>query len=99
MRKRDPGAVRVGLRLEGKRIARQGSEVLHDGRRVGTVTSGTFSPTLGTSLAMALVEPDRSSLGTALTVDVRGHAEPARVVELPFYRRPGPDSPGPSARD
>ena len=97
-RKRAPEPVRVGLRLEGKRIARQGSAVLLDGQGVGTVTSGTFSPTLGMSLAMALVEPDVSPLGTGLTVDVRGHAEPARVVELPFYRRPRPESPGDVAR-
>jgi len=86
-RKREPEPVRVGLRLEGKRIARQGSAVLLDGRGIGTVTSGTFSPTLGMSLAMALVEHDLCQPGTGLTVDVRGHAEPARVVELPFYRR------------
>ena len=55
--KRDPGRTRVGLRLEGKRIARQGTTVLDGDRAVGTVTSGTFSPTLQTSLAMALVEP------------------------------------------
>ncbi len=87
-RKRGPEPVRVGLRLGGKRIARQGSAVLLDGQSVGTVTSGTFSPTLGMSLAMALVEPHVSPLGKGLTVDVRGHAEPAVVVELPFYRRP-----------
>ncbi len=97
-RRRAPEPVRVGLRLGGKRIARQGSEVLLDGRGVGTVTSGTFSPTLGMSLAMALVEPHVSPLGTALTVDVRGHAEPASVVELPFYRRPRPGPHGDSAR-
>ena len=97
-RKREPEPVRVGLRLEGKRIARQGSAVLLDGRGVGTVTSGTFSPTLGMSLAIALVEPDLSPLGTGLTVDVRGHAEPARVVEVPFYRRPRPEPLGDTAR-
>ena len=53
------------------------------------MTSGTFSPTLQVSLAMALVDtrsPPRSAL--ALTVDVRGHREPAHVVKLPFYKRP-----------
>ena len=85
--KRDPGRTRVGLRLEGKRIARQGTTVLDGDRAVGTVTSGTFSPTLQSSLAMALVEPSCSRVGTPLTLDVRGHREPAGVVELPFYRR------------
>ena len=56
-------------------------------RTVGTVTSGTFAPTLQSSLAMALVEPSASRVGTLLTLDVRGHREPATIVELPFYRR------------
>ena len=86
------GQVRVGLRLEGKRIARQGAEVFHDGRPAGLVTSGTFAPTLGQSLAMALVDLDSAPLETTLEIDVRGHREPARVVPLPFYRRTGADS-------
>ncbi len=80
--------VRVGLELEGKRIAREGSAVLADGRPVGRVTSGTFAPTLQKALAMAYVEPASSAVGTVLAADVRGKAEAARVVGLPFYRRP-----------
>jgi aminomethyltransferase len=87
--KRNPGRVRIGLALDGKRIAREGSVVLQGDREVGTVTSGTFAPTLGTSLAMAYVDPECRSIGTALQVGVRGHREGARVVELPFYRRSG----------
>ncbi len=90
--KQRPGLSRVGLRLEGKRIARQGSLVRRDGRDVGTVTSGTFSPSLRQSLAMALVDPSAASLGSRLSVDVRGHDEPAQVVGLPFYRRPAAPS-------
>jgi aminomethyltransferase len=78
---------RVGLRLESKRIARQGAEVFRDGHPVGLVTSGTFAPTLGESLAMALVDPLSATVGTALDVDVRGHRESAKVVPLPFYKR------------
>ena len=85
--KAHPGQTRVGLRLEGKRIARQGSVVHHDGKPAGVVTSGTFSPTLGQSLALALVDPAIAALGTRLNLDVRGHDEPAEVVALPFYRR------------
>jgi aminomethyltransferase len=78
---------RVGLALEGKRIARQGCTVKHQGQPVGTVTSGTFAPTLGRSLAMALIDPSCAEEGTAVMVDVRGQDESARVVPLPFYRR------------
>jgi aminomethyltransferase len=80
--------VRAGLELEGKRIAREGAAVLCDGRAVGKVTSGTFSPTLNKALAMAYVEPAHAAVGTACAVDVRGKAEAARVVAIPFYRRP-----------
>ena len=80
--------MRVGLALEGKRIAREGSPVKRDGMVIGTVTSGTFSPTLGRSLAMASLPKDPSPLEVPLTVDVRGHDEPAKIVPLPFYKRP-----------
>jgi aminomethyltransferase len=80
--------VRAGLELAGKRIARDGSAIARDGRPVGRVTSGTFSPTLQKVVAMAYVEPACAALGTELQVDVRGKMETARVVSLPFYRRP-----------
>jgi aminomethyltransferase len=78
---------RIGLEIEGKRPARQGSGILHQGRQVGQVTSGTFSPTLGRPIAMGYVEPQAAVLGQRLTVDVRGQTLDARVVDLPFYRR------------
>ena len=81
-----PGLTRVGLKLEDKRIARQGSVVFSGAKEVGEVTSGTFSPTLQVSLAMALVDP--AAARAPLTVDVRGHREPAQLVKLPFYKRP-----------
>jgi aminomethyltransferase len=85
--KRNPGQTRIGLRLDGKRIARQVAPVLEAGRKVGAVTSGTFAPTLQASLAMALVEPASATEGKRLEVEIRGHHEPGLVVSLPFYRR------------
>jgi aminomethyltransferase len=85
-RSEHPSRARVGLVLGGKRIARQGAVVLAEDRDVGLVTSGTFSPTLQKSIAMAMVSTDATSIGTELTVDVRGHRESARVVPLPFYK-------------
>jgi aminomethyltransferase len=87
-RKAHPPMARIGLILEGKRIARQGATVHSGEGQVGLVTSGTFSPTLQASIAMALVEPDAREIGASLAVDVRGHRESARVVKLPFYKRP-----------
>jgi aminomethyltransferase len=78
---------RVGLTLSGKRIAREGALVFAGDREVGRVTSGTYSPTLEKSIAMACVPADQAAVGTALTVDIRGQREPATVVKLPFYKR------------
>ncbi len=85
--------VRVGLELSGRRAAREHYPVLtptrsvSEGQRIGEVTSGTFSPTLQKPIAMAYVPPQFVELGTELTIDIRGSAEPARVVKLPFYSR------------
>lgn len=78
---------RVGLELAGKRIAREGAVVFAGDQQVGRVTSGTFSPTLEKSIAMAYVPAAQATAGTALTVDIRGQREPAQVVKLPFYKR------------
>jgi aminomethyltransferase len=82
----------VGLAVEGRAIARQGAPVLLDGTEVGRVTSGTFSPTLRRSLALALVKSDilkgdaapGGASGGALEVEVRSRRLPARTVDLPF---------------
>jgi aminomethyltransferase len=77
----------VGLELDGRRIARQGAAVIKDGRAVGEVTSGTFSPTLQKSIALAYVDAPVADEGTALDVDLKGTANPAKIVKLPFYKR------------
>jgi aminomethyltransferase len=77
----------VGLELDGRRIARQHYKVYHDGREVGEVTSGTLSPTLGKSIAMASVRTEDSVDGAALEVDLSGKRVPACIVPLPFYKR------------
>jgi aminomethyltransferase len=83
----------VGLRLEGRMAAREGAAVFAGDRRVGTVTSGGFSPTLGHPIAMAYVESGSAADGTALELEVRGKRLPANVVPMPFvphrYHRKG----------
>lgn len=77
----------AGLRLESKRIARQGYGIFQGERPVGTVTSGTWGHTVGQSIAMGYVEGAARKPGTALEIDIRGKREKAVVVKLPFYRR------------
>jgi aminomethyltransferase len=77
----------VGLRVDDAGVPRHGYQVWRDGRPVGSVTSGTKSPTLGSFIALAYVAAEAASVGTELTVEMRGRHVPARVVARPFYRR------------
>ena len=80
----------VGLELDGRRIARHKYAVYGNGSEIGEITSGTMSPTLGKSIAMAFVDSGFAEVGTELEVDFKGRRQPARVVKLPFYKRPKP---------
>jgi aminomethyltransferase len=82
-----PAKKLVGLELEGPRIARQGSVVKSGPAQIGEVTSGTFSPTLQKSIAMAYVDAGHSAEGQSVEIDLRGSVVPARIVPLPFYKR------------
>jgi len=78
---------RIGLKIVGKGIAREGLKVYKDGKEIGVVTSGTHSPTLGYPVAMARVNADSASKGDKVEVDVRGRMVEAEVIPLPFYKR------------
>lgn len=77
----------VGLTTVGRRAPRADYAIMHGEARVGTVTSGALSPTLGYPIAMAYVDPPHREPGTVLDVDVRGTRVAATVVTLPFYQR------------
>jgi len=79
---------RVGLVLDGRRIAREHTPVKVGNDVIGEVTSGTFSPTLQKTIAMASISKAHAAIGTPLDVDLRGKLERAAVVPLPFYKRP-----------
>ena len=55
-----------------------------DGQQVGTVTSGTLSPSLGVGAALAYVSPDHAHVGAKLSIDVRGKEKSAEVTSLPM---------------
>lgn len=78
----------VGLELEGRRIARQDASVFSGDREVGCVTSGTLSPTLSKSIAMAIVNAENAEESTVLEVTVGRGTVKAKVVKLPFYKKP-----------
>jgi aminomethyltransferase len=74
-----------GLLATGRGVPRPGMDVLRDGAKVGVTTSGTFSPSLKTGIALALVESAAGvALDDAVSVDVRGRALECVVVKPPF---------------
>jgi aminomethyltransferase len=85
---RDRGVSRrlAGLATEGRQPPREGGIVLQDGRPVGSVTSGNFSPVLGHGIALALLEPTLTDMGTVAEVEQRGRRLSAVVAETPFVR-------------
>lgn len=84
---KESGAPRrlIGFELVDRGIARAEYPVQSAGEIIGHVTSGTPSPTLGTSIGMALVRGDWQ--GETLEILVRGKPLAAKVVPLPFYQK------------
>lgn len=76
----------VGLTLEGRNIARHDYPILHDGQPVGTITSGTLSPTLGYPIALGYVPSALAKVGTTVEVAIRKKVFLATIVKRPFYK-------------
>ncbi|MFT3915624.1 MAG: glycine cleavage system aminomethyltransferase GcvT [Anaeromyxobacteraceae bacterium] len=77
----------VGFVMTENGIARHGYPVLHEGRKVGEVTSGTRSPSLKVPVGLAYVPPALAGEGSTFAVEIRGKAAAAKVVKTPFYVR------------
>jgi len=75
-----------GVRIEAKRLPMPGMQVLVDGRVVGEVSSGVYSPLLGCGVAFAFIDAEIER-GTACALAVRGKLEPGTIVDKRFYRR------------
>jgi len=77
----------VGFEMEDRGIARHGYKVFKEGREIGIVTSGTFTPTLQKAVGFAFIPAGYSEQGTEIFIVIRDHQAKARIVGLPFYRR------------
>ncbi len=80
----------VGFELERRGIPRHGMTIVKDGKPVGHVTSGNYSPILQKGIGLGYLPPDLEAEGQAIQIDIRGKLLPARVVKLPFYKRQKP---------
>ncbi|MGV3489251.1 MAG: glycine cleavage system aminomethyltransferase GcvT [Tuberibacillus sp.] len=77
----------VGIEMIDKGIPRSHYEVFSGDTKIGEVTTGTQSPTLGKNLGLALIDKKFTELGTEVEVDIRGKRKKAVVVKSPFYKR------------
>jgi aminomethyltransferase len=77
----------VGLEMLDRAPARDGYPVAIGETEIGAVTSGSPAPFLKKNIALAYLPPDHASVGTDVSVIIRGRNVPARVVETPFYKR------------
>ncbi len=78
----------VGFEMVDRGIARHGHDVYDGDERIGIVTSGTQTPFLQKAIGMAYVPAGKTEPGTEFRIDIRGRRARARVVRLPFYKRP-----------
>lgn len=75
---------RVGLDIAGRVPCRAGTGVYVHGDKVGEITSGGFAPSVGKPVAMGYIATEYASVGTAVTLMVRGKEIPATVCKMPF---------------
>lgn len=84
---REPEVVIAGLTSEQRRAAREGAEVYVGDQKIGVVTSGQPSLTLGYPIALAHLDPEHAAVGTAVEIDIRGRRYPFTISNTPFYSR------------
>ena len=76
----------TGVRLEGRRAARQGDAVLDEaGREIGQVTSGSFAPSLGSAVALAYVDRNAATANSPVRVRAERQDLGGRLARPPFY--------------
>ncbi|MDD3249691.1 MAG: glycine cleavage system aminomethyltransferase GcvT [Smithellaceae bacterium] len=77
----------AGFEMTGRGIARHGYPVTKDGREIGHVTSGTFSPTLNKAIGLAFIDAENTAPDTEIAIGIRDAESGAKIVRLPFYKK------------
>ncbi|MBN2082463.1 glycine cleavage system aminomethyltransferase GcvT [bacterium] len=89
LKQKEQGLERIvaGLVVQEKRGAPRHAAPVYanGGREIGTVTSGSFSPSLDKGIGLALISPEFAEIGSQVAVDIRGKRVSATIVEIPFY--------------
>ncbi len=83
----DPKRKLVAFELDDRGVPRQGYDIVDSqGKTIGTVTSGTMSPSIGKGIGLGYVPSIFSEVGSKINIQIRKNAVPATVVKLPFYK-------------
>ena len=77
----------VAFQLKERGIPRQHCRILRDGKQIGEVTSGMFSPSLEIGIGLGYVPAEFSKIGESLEIDIRGKKVPAEIVKPPFWKK------------
>jgi aminomethyltransferase len=79
----------AGFVVTERGIARADYPVMVEGRQIGTVTTGSYAPSLDKNIGNALVESEFAKVGQHFDIEIRGKNVPAQVIPRPFYKRKG----------
>lgn len=86
-KRRGPERKLVAFELDDRGIPRKGYDIVDkSGRKIGEVTSGTMSPSLGKGIGLGYVPPIFADVNSKINIQIRKNAVPATVVKLPFYK-------------
>ncbi|GAA4969066.1 glycine cleavage system aminomethyltransferase GcvT [Algibacter aquimarinus] len=86
-KERGPERKLVAFELNDRGIPRHGYDIVDgNGNKIGTVTSGTMSPSMGKGIGLGYVPAVFADLNSKINIQIRKKAIPATVVKLPFYK-------------
>ena len=86
-KERGPERKLIAFELDERGIPRHGYDIVDgNGNKIGVVTSGTMSPSLGKGIGLGYVPPVFADVNSKINIQIRKNAIPATVVKLPFYK-------------
>ena len=77
----------VGLNIEGRAIGRKGCKVFKDGENIGTITSGSWSPTKQKAIAFAYIQNSYATLNNVVEILIRGKTFKGTITKRAFYKK------------
>ena len=83
---RGPARRLVGMVLEGRQVARSGYPIL-EGTQIGQITSGTYGPSVESSIAIGYVASASAAPGSRLQIEIRDKQVSCEITKTPFYNR------------